>query len=202
MTIVLCGQASVSGFTNGHCQDALFAKLVDVVVSGSTAFVSDAGNNVIRSISLTSGVVATLCGSPSGAAGLLDSMLSSLSAMSVSLLDTPMFLTVSGSSLVFTQAGSSPSVRTVDISSGSVTTLAGSSLFYSASIAVGDCGYVSMFGPTGIIARTSNDITFIDGALTTPASSLNAAQSMIRTLSLTASPVFKTLPPTSSKLYC
>jgi hypothetical protein len=179
VTFVLCGSGSL-GYVNGHCRDAVFSSVTDVVVYGNALLVSDTGNNAIRRIDLMTGVVSTLVGSVSGASGWQDSTAASMTAFSSALFAQPHFLALVNDTLYVSQSGSHPALRIVSLLSGQVATLAGSRT--SSSPEPDDsCEFSTLSGPSFVAVDPATGSVFVcDGP-----SSGTASSSVILQLSTT-----------------
>jgi sugar lactone lactonase YvrE len=113
----LTGSAGVPGWADGTGTTALFNRPAGITVDGNTLFVADTGNNIIRIIDISTGVVATfvgsaeISGSTDGTAG-------------AALFNHPVGVANDGTFLYVADTGNN-TIRKVVISSSAVTTLAG-----------------------------------------------------------------------------
>jgi hypothetical protein len=105
-----------TGCADGPAATALFLNPVGVTTDGLNLFVADAGNYTIRKIEIATGTVTTLAGSP-GQAGITDA------TGPAARFQYLQGITTDGASLYVTD---SARVRKVEIATGVVTTLAGS----------------------------------------------------------------------------
>jgi NHL repeat len=108
--------SGAAGLVNGSGVAASFNTPSGVAVSGSSVYVADAGNHVIRKVSLPGGAVTTVAGS--GLPGLVNGNGASAS------FHTPTGVVVSGSDLYIADSGNH-AIRKIS-STGAVTTVAGS----------------------------------------------------------------------------
>jgi sugar lactone lactonase YvrE len=113
----LAGTASVSGSTDGAESAARFYSPYGITTDGMNLFVADRSNHTIRKIVISSGVVTTLAGT-AGSSGATDDMGTAASFYN------PYGITTDGMNL-FVADWSNHTIRKIVISSGVVTTLAG-----------------------------------------------------------------------------
>ncbi|MFA6504506.1 MAG: hypothetical protein WCT14_00320 [Treponemataceae bacterium] len=111
------GAAGSSGTTDGTGGAARFDNPYGIVSDGTNLYVSDSGNHTIRQIVISSGAVTTLAG-VAGSAGSADG------TGSAARFATPTGLTLNGSDLYVMDQGNH-TIRKVVVSSGAVTTFAG-----------------------------------------------------------------------------
>ncbi len=105
------------GFTDGRGAEARFNRPLGITTDGTRLFVADTWNNAIRMIDISTGAVTTLAGN--GSMGALDG------TGTLASFDFPHGITTDGKNLYITDQDSS-TIRKVVISTGVVTTLAGS----------------------------------------------------------------------------
>lgn len=113
----LAGAAGVNGATDGIGTAARFNTPNGLTTDGANLYVADSNNHTIRKIVISTGVVTTLAGS-AGVNGSTDGIGTS------ALFSFPVGITTDGINLYVTDDSA---IRKIDISSGVVTTLAGSS---------------------------------------------------------------------------
>ena len=104
------------GFADGTGTSAKFWKLKSITTDGINIFAADSGNNRIRKIVISSGVVTTLAGSGTGSADGTGTGAS---------LYAPAGIVTDGTNLYVASQGNH-NIRKIVISSGVVTTIAGS----------------------------------------------------------------------------
>ncbi len=114
----LAGSAGFEGSADGKGTDARFNQPTDVTTDGANLYVTDNANHTIRKVVISTGEVSTLAGS----AGQLGSINGARSAARFSY---PGAIATDGTNL-FLVEGFRYSIRKVVISTGTVTTLAGS----------------------------------------------------------------------------
>lgn len=114
----LAGSATL-GSSNGVGAAASFAAPRGITNDGTNLYVADSFNRKIRKIEIATGTVTTIAGSATS--GVSDGTGSAAS------FNTPEDLTTDGASLFVTDSGNN-NIRKIDISTGAVTTLAGSTL--------------------------------------------------------------------------
>ena len=112
----LAGSAGSSGSTNGTGTAARFKYPRGMTTDGTNLYVADANNQMIRKIVISSGAVTTFAGS--GSQGSTDATGTSASFKS------PSGITTDGTNLYVTDH-SNHTIRKIVISTGAVTTLAG-----------------------------------------------------------------------------
>ncbi len=163
-----------SGFTNASGASARFNFPTAVAVDTSgNVYVADSGNHVIRRVT-AAGAVSTYAGS--GTAGLLDG------TGTAAQLSSPSSIAIRGTTLYFTQSGSSYAIlRAINLSNAAVTTVVPESgrLPYSARVAAIDAAgnaylvdpnyYTSIYrvSPQGVVSRIVGNPyssqTYVDG---------------------------------------
>ncbi len=111
----LAGSAGVSGSTDGIGAAARFNTPNGLTTDGTNLYVADSNNHTIRKIVISTGVVTTLAGS-AGVSGSTDGIGTS------ALFNFPVGITTDGLNLYVTDDSA---IRKIVISSGAVTTLAG-----------------------------------------------------------------------------
>lgn len=119
-TSTLAGKAGVTGSANGTGTAARFNNPSSIAINSgkTTLYVSDAGNNTIRSIDIASGGVTTLAGT-SGTAGFANGI------GTAALFSAPAGLATDGTNLYVADSLNNV-VRRIVIATGAVTTFAGS----------------------------------------------------------------------------
>ena len=105
------------GLTNGHGAEARFSSPLGITTDGKRLFVADTWNNAIRMIDISTGAVTTLAGN--GIMGMSDGI------GTLASFDFPHGITTDGKNLYITDQDNS-TIRKMVISTGVVTTLAGS----------------------------------------------------------------------------
>jgi hypothetical protein len=140
------GSAGISGSTDATGTAALFNHPAGITLNGSIVYVADTGNNTIRVIDRSTGVVATVLGS-AGIPGSTDG------TGGAALFNHPTGVIVDGTLVYVVDTGNN-TIRTVVISSRVVTTLAG---LAGASGSTDATGAVARFyRPVGITSYGSN----------------------------------------------
>ena len=114
----LAGTAGTSGSTDGTGTAAHFNSPHGITTDGTNLYVADSGNNTIRKVDIVTGAVTTL-------AGIAGTSGSTNGTGSTALFSAPFGVTIDGASLYVTDLNNN-TVRKIIISSGVVTTLAGS----------------------------------------------------------------------------
>jgi sugar lactone lactonase YvrE len=113
----LTGSEGVPGSTDGTGTAALFQAPCGITTDGTNLYVADTGNNTIRKVVISTGVVTTLAGS-AGVHGSTDG------TGTAATFDTPFGIVTDGPSLFVADTGNN-TIRSVDIASGAVTTFVG-----------------------------------------------------------------------------
>ena len=106
-----------AGYQDGFGTSASFSRPTGITTDGTSLYVSDTGNNVIRQISIATGQVTTLAGS--GDSGYMNG------AAADATFDTPSGIATDSVNLYIADAQNNM-IRQVVIATGAVTTLAGS----------------------------------------------------------------------------
>ena len=114
------GKVSNPGSADGTGTNAQFKDPTGITTDGNNLYVTDTGNSTIRKINIASGVVSTLAGTV-GTSGRTDD--TGLAAQ----FKIPYGITNDGTYLYLADTGNS-TIRRIEISSGIVTTIAGSAL--------------------------------------------------------------------------
>ncbi len=149
---------STSGFADGTGTAAQFNSPRNIWSDGTDLFIADTGNHVIRRMNLDSKVVTTIAGSP-GVSGSTDGVGSGAS------FNSPSGVWGDSAGNLYVADTGNNSIRLIVISSGTVTTIAGSTLGVPGS-ANGTGTSARFNGPTGIggngiflfIADTNNHL--------------------------------------------
>jgi sugar lactone lactonase YvrE len=108
---------SSSGNTDATGTSAQFSNPIGITTDGTNLYVADKGNHRIRKIVISTGVVTTLAGSSQGSTDATGTSAS---------FNTPVGITTDGTNLYVAEKGNHR-IRKIVISTGVVTTLAGSS---------------------------------------------------------------------------
>ena len=139
----LAGTGS-SGSANGTGTSASFNGPVGITTDGTNLYVVDYSNHLIRKIVISTGVVTTLAGT--GSSGSVDGTGTSAS------FNSPHSITRDGTNLYVADYGNHL-IRKIVISTGAVTTLAGTG---SSGSANGTGTSASFYSPTGITTDGTN----------------------------------------------
>lgn len=116
-TVTTLAGSATSGSSNGVAAAASFYYPSGITTDGTNVYVADSGNSTIRKIVIATGTVTTLAGS--GASGAADG------AGTAASFNLPEGMTTDGASLFITDSANN-NIRKIDISTGTVTTVAGS----------------------------------------------------------------------------
>lgn len=114
----LAGYAGTTGYTNGTSSAANFRYPAGVATDGTYVFVADSGNNQIRKVVISTGVVTILAGNSTGNSGYTDATGTS------AYFNNPIGIATDGTNLYVTDY-SNHAIRKIVISTGVVTTVAG-----------------------------------------------------------------------------
>jgi len=114
----IAGQCGTAAHVDARGSAARFGFVDGVATNGTTLWVVDGGNFVIRAVDLASGDVTTLTGQV-GNAGPTDG------SSSVAQFDSMLGMTYDGSRLYITEGGTRQAVRRIDPGTGDVDTIAG-----------------------------------------------------------------------------
>jgi sugar lactone lactonase YvrE len=151
----IAGTAGVSGHTDGYGTVALFNFPSGITTDGTSLYIADTNNNTIRIFVIATGVVVTLAGT-AGVTGYADGTWTAAS------FDSPNGITTDGTNLYVADTNNN-TIRKVVISTGAVTTLAGTAETAGYTDGTGTAAYFS--GPRGIttdgtklyVADSNND---------------------------------------------
>ncbi|MEN6320944.1 MAG: hypothetical protein ABFD82_19590 [Syntrophaceae bacterium] len=135
----LAGSAGVSGSADGTGLAARFYNPSGIATDGTNLYVADTGNNTIRKIVIATGVVTTIAGS-AGSYGLDNG------TGSAARFNNPYGITTDGTNLYVVDT-SNNTIRKIVITTGVVTTIAGSA---------GCNGFYGFYDGTGSAARFYN----------------------------------------------
>src|SRR3972149_7676452 len=152
--ITLAGKAGEGGYTDASLMDARFFYPSDLEVKGGELFIADLGNDLIRVIDLSQGTVNTIAGTPqvSGAAD---------GPVGIGKFNSPADIAIIGD-YIYVADMDNNSIRSVDISTGEIVTMAGAPSYTGATDDLGDNsrfstpGGIAIEGSTLYIADTFN----------------------------------------------
>lgn len=142
----LAGTALVSGSTDGTGAAARFNRPYNITTDGTNMYVTDNVNNTIRKIVISTGVVTTLAGT-AGVSGSTDGI--GVAAK----FNFPTGITTDGTN-VFVADSSNNTIRKIVISTGTVTTLAGTAGVTGHADGTGSAA--TFYGPSGITTDGAN----------------------------------------------
>jgi hypothetical protein len=143
----LAGYAGTYGTTDGTSSSARFYYPSAVATDNTNVYVTDTSNNSIRQIVISTGVVTTLAGNTSGTSGYVNATGTS------AYFYNPVGIASDGTNLYVTDFNNH-AIRKIVISTGVVTTLAGS----------GTTGFVNATGSSAYFAYPLG-ITYYSGNL-------------------------------------
>jgi hypothetical protein len=136
--LVSCGNKTTDSTTSA----GTFDNPGGVATDGTTLYVADTGNNMIRMVDISTGETSTLAGSSTGAAGSSDG------TGTGARFNGPEGITLTGSNVYIADTGNN-TIRKIVVSTGEVTLFAGSST--GASGSNDGTGTAALFhGPSGI----------------------------------------------------
>ncbi len=136
--ITLAGKAGKGSFADGLLADARFSFPSGLKIKGGELFVAELGNDVIRTIDLAQGTVNTIAGIPQVSG-------SSDGPPGIGKLNNPADLAIVGDYLYVTDMENN-TIRSVNISTGELTTIVGSPSYAGA---IDDTGWNSRFSTPG-----------------------------------------------------
>jgi hypothetical protein len=171
----LAGSASSSGYVDGSMPGVKFNYPFSAAVAGSTLYVSDTYNNSVRSVNLSTGATATLAGSTAGTAGSTDA------TGTAARFSAPAGMVSDGTNL-YVADSSNHLIRKIVISSGAVSTLAGSGTAGS-----GDgTGTAAQFNtPIGLALDTTNGLLYVSDQVYTKVRKIVISTGVVTTLNVT-----------------
>ncbi len=118
VTTTFAGEAGADGLADGTGAAALFRRPHGICLDGTTLYVTDKQNDVVRKVDTTTGSVTTLAGT--GRAGSADGV------GALSSFDNPFGCVADGAGTLYVSDANNETIRAIDLASGAVTTLAGS----------------------------------------------------------------------------
>lgn len=136
----IAGTAFNWGYSDGPGTDALFNSPFDLTTDGTNLYVADVVNRVIRQIDIATGVVGTIAGTQ-GTIGSADGV------GTAAQFSYPYGITTDGTYLYVTENGNH-TIRKIEISTGTVTTLSGTVLTSGSNDGIGTAA--SFYIPYGI----------------------------------------------------
>ncbi len=151
VTLLAGSSTGVSGLTNGTTTAARFNQPSGVAVDASgNIYVADKGNNQIRKVT-SAGVVTLFAGSATGVAGSSDGTGSAAS------FNAPTGIAADALGNLYVYDSGTDLVRQIVISTGVVTTIAGSGSGY-----IEGAGITAKFNGAGLVTDASNNIYMAD----------------------------------------
>ncbi|MDR0902873.1 MAG: hypothetical protein LBM92_08915, partial [Opitutaceae bacterium] len=121
---ILAGDSlDAAGWRDGSARAARFNAPRGLALGGGTLFVADTGNNVIRGIDLATNAVATLAGSATATG--TGAELAADGPAAAARLNKPAGLALDSTGLLFIADSANHTVRTLDLGTGEVSTIAG-----------------------------------------------------------------------------
>jgi hypothetical protein len=142
----LAGTPPLSGTTDGAGSSARFNNPAGITTDGINLYVTDNANHTIRKIVISTGVVTTLAGS-AGSSGSADG------TGSTARFNNPVGITTDGANLYVADTANH-TIRKIVISSGVVTTLAGTAGSYGSADGTG--ALARFYTPIGITTEGTN----------------------------------------------
>jgi sugar lactone lactonase YvrE len=142
----LAGAAGIQGSTDGSGAAARFTWPMGLATDGTSLFVADTGNNTVRKIIISSGVVSTIAGS-AGNSGSTDGI------GTAALFGHPIGVATDRTNLYVTDTGNQM-IRKIEIATGVVSTLAGVAQFQGSEDGIGSAARFSL--PQGITVHGTN----------------------------------------------
>ena len=142
------GSAGTTGSTDATGTVARFKYPYSITTDGTNLFIADSSNHTIRKIVISTGVVTTIAGS-AGVYGSTDG------TGTAALFNSPHGITTDGTNLFVADMGNS-TIRKIVISTGVVTTIAGSAGAYGSTDGTGSAARFSSGSPCGITTDGTN----------------------------------------------
>jgi hypothetical protein len=136
----IAGRAGANGSADGTGTAARFYYPTDITTGGTNLYVADYGNHTIRKIVISTGAVTTIAGS-AGIDGSADDV------GTAATFRHPFGIATDGTDLYVTDSGNH-TIRRIDISTGAVTTIAGSAGTNGSADGTGTAA--TFYSPTGI----------------------------------------------------
>lgn len=155
----LAGQAGVAGAADGFGSAATFNSPTGITIDSSNTnlYVVDSGNNKIRRVAISSGLVASVTGTANAAvtAGAADG------TGTAAAFNNPRAITTDGITLFVADTGNQK-IRRVDISTGTVSSLTGAASSPSATGSTDGANFVASFNsPAGIAIDSTKTVLYV-----------------------------------------
>ncbi len=180
-TIAGTGTSSFSGDGGDATSAALYSPQGIATDTSGALYISDTGNNRIRKVS--NGIITTIAGSGSTTPGTYGDLYDGSSAISA-IINNPISVVVDSSSNVFIADSGNNRIRKVTVSTGIITTFAGSGAGLSSAGFSGDGGVASsakLFSPAGVTLDNNQNMYIVD-AKNYRIRKINSLTSVITTL--------------------
>lgn len=146
------GTRGQSGYVDGVGAGVKFGNPFAVAATATYVYVSDAGNNSIRSVKISDGTVATVAGSTAGTAGTTDA------TGTLARFSTPLGIATDGTD-IYVADSANHTIRKIVIASGVVTTVAGTAGTSGSTDATGVAATFNT--PTGLALDSGNGILYV-----------------------------------------
>lgn len=147
-TTTIAGTANTSGTADGTGAAARFNNPTGLVVVGTDLYVTDLGNNTIRKVVISTGVVTTIAGTASATTGSADG------TGTAATFGKPFGITAEGTTNLYVADSFNNTIRKIVIATGVVTTFAGTA--GAGGNADGTAGTAAFKTPTGIALSGAN----------------------------------------------
>ena len=149
----LAGTSGTSGYVDGSTGVKFYAPF-SLAATTTYVYVSDTGNNSIRSVKISDSTVATVAGSTSGVTGTTDA------AGTAARFNTPAAIVSDGANILYVADSANHTIRKIDLgNSNTVTTIAGTAGTSGSTDATGAAARFS--NPTGLALDTTNGILYV-----------------------------------------
>ncbi len=149
----LAGTSGTSGYLDGAANTKFYAPF-SLAATTTYVYVSDTGNNSIRSVKLSDNTVATVAGSTSGVSGTTDA------AGTAARFNTPAAIVSDGATLLYVADSGSHTIRQIDLAnSNTVSTIAGTAGISGSTDATGAAARFN--NPIGLALDTTNGILYV-----------------------------------------
>jgi hypothetical protein len=149
----LAGTSATSGYLDGASNTKFYAPF-SLAATTTYVYVSDTGNNSIRSVKISDSTVATVAGSTSGVSGTTDA------AGTAARFNVPAAIVSNGATILYVADAGSHTIRKIDLAdSNRVTTIAGTAGSSGSTDATGSAARFN--NPIGLALDTANGFLYV-----------------------------------------
>lgn len=173
----IAGTIGTLGYLDGATNTKFYAPFSLAATSGFV-YVSDTGNNSIRSVNISNGSVATVAGSTSGVSGTTDA------AGTTARFNTPAGIVSDGANILYVADSGGHTIRKIDLANvNTVTTIAGTAGVSGSADGTG--GAARFNNPIGLALDTTNGILYVSDQNYTKVRKIVLATGSVTTINAT-----------------